>query len=395
MGETKIYKKLEMELKRNSNKIFTPWQIQEFIAKLASTYYKLDLINSISNRLNLEVKQEQIFIIDESFKYNNRYKFLEKSDKLNLNNEKEFKNFYHFGNPISMFSSSIIMNLNLKFKLFRDLNKYLGNKQIEKIDKSAFHETIFDNSDIKGNKIFNLALQNLKSIDKPKQERFKNDLVDIKEKYEKLFDEYKNNELSIDLFKSNIRSNEFKQESLNKFEGIEYKYFKKFTRYFNRLERPIVGIYLPETNTVELLGSSFINKQSRDERFLDIKEISHNSPPYSHLFIGLAFAAPIVIMIKNIIESNKKKILNSKNQEKINELEEKNKNYYKSIEELELLIEEETLKKHKDISNEYTQNNMQQIYNEVIKKTTKNIKDCGFENNNLSSNVIEFEKYKK
>lgn len=395
MEETKIYKKLEIELKRNSDKIFTPWQIQEFIAKLASTYYKLDLINSISNRLNLGLKQEQIFVIDESFKYNNHYEFLEKSDKLNLNNEKEFKNFYHFGNPISMFPSSIIMDLNLKFKLFRDLNKYLGSRQIEKIDKTSFHEIIFDNIDIKGDKIFNLALQNVKSIDKSKQERVKKDLVDIKEKYEKLFDEYKKNELSIDLFKSNIRSNEFNQESLNKFEWVEDKYFKEFTRYFNRLERPIVGIYLPETNTVELLGSSFINKKSRDERFLDIKEISHNSPPYSHLFIGLAFATPTAIMIKNIIESNNKKISNSKNQEKINELEEKNKIYYKSIEELELLIEDEALQEHKAIANEYTQNNMQEIYNQVTEKTIKNIKDCGFENNNLSSNVIEFNKYKK
>lgn len=395
MEETKNHKKLEIELKRNTNKIFTPWEIQEFIAKLASTYYKLDLINAISNNLNSGIKQEQIFIIDESFKYNYSYKFLQESDKLDLNNEKDFKNFYHFGNPISMFPSSNIMNLNLKFKLFRDLNKYLGSKQIEKIDKSFFHKVIFEDSDIKGYNIFELSLQNLDSIDSSKRERIENDLFDIKEKYEEMFNEYKKNEVHIDLFKSKVHSNEFEQESLNKFEGIEDKYFKKFTSYFNKLERPMVGIYLPEINKIELLGSSFINRKSRDERFLDIKEISHNSPPYAHLFIGLAFVLPTVIMVKNIIGSNKKKISNSKNQEKINELEEKNKIYYKSIEELESLINEKNLEEHKAIANEYTQNNVQEMYDQAIEKATKNIKDCGFENDKLSSKVIDFKEYKK
>ena len=85
MADRENFKRLEIELKRDKDKIFTPWQIQDFIGKLASTYYKLDLINSISNKINLGVKKENIFIIDESFKYQNSYDFLKTSMKRILN----------------------------------------------------------------------------------------------------------------------------------------------------------------------------------------------------------------------------------------------------------------------------------------------------------------------
>gem|GEM_PF-2422675 len=394
MSDREIFKRLEIELKRNKDKIFTPWQIQDFIAKLASTYYKLDLINSISNKINLGIKKEYIFIIDESFKYQNNYDFLQNSNKLNLNNEKEFKHFYHFGNPISMNPDIEMLTLNLKFKLFRDLNKCLGNKKVEKIDKTSFHKVVLNSNNEIGNDILNLAFENIKSIEKSKKERITQDLMDIQRKYEIEYEKYKKDELSIDFFKATINAEKFNEEDFNRYEEIEDKYFKEFTRYFNRLDRPIVGIYIPEANSVELLGYSFINKKSRDERFLDIKEISHNSPPYCHLFIGLAFVTPTIILIKNIIDANTKKINNSSNVTKISELKEKNEKYKKSIEELEMLTQDEHLEEYKNISNGYTQNSIEDIYGQVIEKSIKNIKECGFENSNLSSNVIPFDKYK-
>lgn len=395
MENNKVYRKLEVELKRNNCKIFTPWQIQDFIAKLASNYYKLDLINSIANKLNSEIKQENIFIFDQSFNYNYSYKFLEKTNKLDLDNEREFKRFYHFGKPINMIPSKNIMILNLKFKLFREINKYLGSKHLEKVDKISFHNVVFDKEDKNGYKIYNLAIDKLKDLDKDKRERFGNDLSDYIYKYKKSLSTYEKDEYQIDFLKKLIINNKLEDEDLKGKEDIQEKYFKSFIRCFNRLERPIVGIYFPETNKVELLGSSFIYKKSRDERFLDIKEISHNSPPYCHLFFGLAFVTPCIVIMKNIIDSNKKIISNNKNKDKIQEFEEKNKIYYKSIKELEGLVEKESLNSHENIKNTYAQNNIKEIYEQVIHKTTENIKDYGFQNSNLESKVINFTKHKK
>jgi hypothetical protein len=399
MGEIKMadrenFKRLEMELKRDKDKIFTPWQIQDFIGKLASTYYKLDLINSISNKINKGVKKENIFIIDESFKYQNSYDFLKNSNKLNLNNEKDFKCFYHFGNPVSMNPDIKILSLNLKFNLFRDLNKCLGNKKVDKIDKASFHELMLTSGNEIGEGILNLAFENIKSIEKLKKERIEQDLIDIQRRYEREYEKYIKDEFLIDSFKSIINSENIDEEELEKYREIEEKYFKEFKKYFNKLERPIIGIYMPETNSVELLGASFINKKSRDERFLDIKEISHNSPPYCHLFMGLAFVTPTIILTKNIIEANSKKISNSSNQAKILELKEKNEKYNASLEQLEILIEEEHLEEYENISNGYTRNSVQDMHGQVIEKSIKNMKDCGFENSNLSSNIIYFDNYR-
>lgn len=393
MAERQFLKKLEIELRRNTDNTFTPWQIQDFIAKLASTYYKLDLINTISNKINSGVKKENIFIIDESFKYSNNYDFLEKSNKLNLNDEKEFKNFYHFGNPVSMFPSITMIDIMLKFKLFRDLNKCLGARNIEKIDKKSFHEIVFE-STIEESRILKLALKNIDSIDRDKKNRIETDLKEINEKYKNIFNTYIKDELKINLFKSIIEVDKLEKEELDEYQSIEDTYFKEFMRYFNRLDRPIIGVYSPDTNRVELLGSSFINKKSRDERFLDIKEISHNSPPYCHLFIGLAFVTPTIILIKNIIESNMKNISANTNQNKIEKLKEKNNTYNESIKELGKLLEEEQLEEYKAIANEYMHVNIKELHDQVTVKTIENIKDCGFENNNLVSNIIEFTKYK-
>ena len=100
------------------------------------------------------------------------------------------------------------------------------------------------------------------------------------------------------------------------------------------------------------------------------------------------------ILIKNIIKANSKKINNSSNEAKILELKEKNEKYKGSIEELERLIEEEHLEEYKKISNGYTQNSIQDMHEQVIEKSIKNIKECGFENGNLSSNIISFDKYR-
>ncbi|MGL5614438.1 hypothetical protein [Cetobacterium sp.] len=46
-------KQIELELRKEDDGILTPWEIQDFIGTLASNYYKLDLINEISKKINM------------------------------------------------------------------------------------------------------------------------------------------------------------------------------------------------------------------------------------------------------------------------------------------------------------------------------------------------------
>ncbi|MEQ6931208.1 hypothetical protein [Clostridium perfringens] len=393
----KKMRQIQIELKKNDDSILTPWQIQDFISILASNYYKLDLINEISKKINEGTSEENIFIINESFNYKISYNFLKKSNILDLKTEEGFKHFFHLGNPISLIPNTKINDLSLKFSLFRELNTYLFKKGQPRIDKDKFHEVVFkNNSDIFNEIIKLIKLEKNTDIDLKK--RIKNDINDIKKKYIKLLNKRKYDEIRISSFKKLIKEN--KLDDKKEYEDIEEKYFNTFENYFIKLERPIVGIYKVDKQEVEILSSSFIMKDSRDERFLDIKQISHNSPTYVNIFIGTVIATPLLIMLGNIIVDKVKKCTENENNgfiqennsedilcEKLSGLENK---YKKQKKLLNKLIEIENLNSHEKIENEYSKDRITSMADKIETKTVENIKSYGFENENLKSKIINF-----
>ena len=389
-------KQIQIELKKNDDSILTPWQIQDFISTLASNYYKIDLINEISKKINEGIGEENIFIINESFNYKTSYNFLKKSNKLNLKTVEDFKHFFHFGNPISLIPNIKISDLSLKFSFFRELNNYLFKKGEPRINKDKFHEVVFENNDT-FNEIVNL-IKFKKSTDIVSKKRIREDINDLKKKYIKLLDKRKRDEIRISSFKELIKNNKLDDEKIYK--DIEEKYFNTFESYFTRLERPIVGIFNVDKQEVEILSSSFIVKDSRDERFLDIKQISHNSPTYVNIFAGAVIASPLLIMLGNIIvdkiekntKGKKNKFIQENNDEDIldEELDELEKEYENKTKLLEELIEVESLNNYKKIGNKYSRDRLTLMVNEVETKTVKNIKSYGFENENLKSKIIKF-----
>lgn len=387
-----IKKHIEVELYRDNGEILTPWQIQDFISKLANNYYKLDLINNISKRINSGVDKEKFIIMNESFNYKNNYGFLKESNLLDLNNLSEFKHFYHFGKPIPMFPMEDIYKLNLKFSLFSELNYYLGQKNFKKISKDDFHKVVFEDTQ-DYSEIFKLLKINNLKIDEKEKVRIREDINNKFDKYKEELNKFNLDKEKINIVKELIKNNNYTE--LEKYEDIERKYFKTFTDTLSRLERPIVGIYDIEKRSVEILGSSFISKKTRDERFLDLKEISHNSPTFVHMFIGISFALPILIMMKNIASTKK----NSKNGDlidkqvefKINEIINNNNKFDESMKELENILEEEDLYAHESIEDNFYKQNISQLYNDIVNKSVENFNEYGFENKELSSKIIKFE----
>lgn len=391
-------KKLELKLYRDTDEILTSWQIQDFISNLSSTYYKLDLINSICNKINLGVKEEEIFIIDESFKYNNSYKFLAKSKILKLNNKSDFKHFYHFGKPIGLFYNEKLSKLNIMFSIFEEINCYLGKKGLNKISKDKFHDVILECID-NGIKIF-IDLIYLYNKDEEKISDIVNNIkVNIIDKYEEKLKELENNKENIRKVKDVILNKDSQSMNEKDFEFIEKKYFKRFFDYFMKLQRPIIGIYKEDKNEIEILSSSFIIKNCRDEKFLDIKQISHNSPTYINIMIGAIYALPITILLTNIIDI-KNKSFKEKSDDDINKkkLEEARKNtceITKDIKELEKLIHNENLEEHRKVENEYSNRSFNELNRNIMDRTLENIRNYGFENEKLESNIVDFEQVRK
>ncbi|NKF07954.1 hypothetical protein J1C67_05770 [Clostridium gasigenes] len=403
-------KQIQVELKKEDDSILTPWQIQDFISTLASNYYKLDLINEISKQINNGVSEENIFIINESFNYNNKYVFLNRSNRLNLNDIEDFKHFFHFGNPISLIPNEDMNTMSLKFSIFRDLNNYLYSKGESRIDKAKFQVVA-----IQKNSSFEDIIKLVKfkkETSKDIKERMNTDIKDIENKYVKLVKERNSHEIQINTFKTCIENN--KLDDNEEYIDIKEKYFNEFEKCFTRLERPIVGIYNVDKRVVEILSSSFIMKDSRDERFLDIKEISHNSPTYVNLFVGIAFATPLLILFANIITEKIKgndeieDIKYSAVEESIRFVHEEHEDEAlmskveaceKLDDEIEVLLNElvkkEELKGYEKIEKTYSKNLMYSMSNNIESKTVENIKEYGFQNKELSAKIIDFKDIKK
>ncbi|WP_133051127.1 hypothetical protein, partial [Ruminiclostridium hungatei] len=97
--------RVSLEFVRDREGLLNPWQISNFIGRLSSYYYKIELINTVALALQYGVKPNSIFILDESFKasqyYNNLY-------DINLFSD-DILHLYNIGKPISLFPNRTIL----------------------------------------------------------------------------------------------------------------------------------------------------------------------------------------------------------------------------------------------------------------------------------------------
>ncbi|MGL5614439.1 hypothetical protein, partial [Cetobacterium sp.] len=293
--------------------------------------------------------------MNESFNYKTTYKFLKESNILKLNNIKEFKNFYHFGNPISLIPNEDIKYLNLKFQLFRDINTYLGKRTGKKISKDDFHEVIFQKNDD-----FHEILNLIKFAKDISNDERKQIMHEVRVKIDKVSEQlkiFRKDSFEINYLTRCINSNDI--EAIKEKQKIEETYFKTFEKTFINLDKPVVGVYNSEKKEVEILSPSFIIKESRTERFLDIKEISHNSPTYVKVGIGTIFANTLMRMGNNVLAKIKgtdsETIYDEKLAKEINEINEL-LDYKELVDEMKQVIIDEKLNCNEEIENQYLKN---------------------------------------
>lgn len=301
--EKKIYdKQINLILNREEDGLLSPWQISDLFSKLSSTYYKTELLNTISIAINEGIKPENIFIMDDSFQINNNYYYV---GLLNLNKIKDARDFYHLGIPTPMFPNYFIFKLSIVFEYYSETFTYLNSKDLDVLDKGKIKDIVEKTYNNEGIKPAMLQVLNMaKDIIKTRTTVLENeaeiisDVSEIYEKYKTKFERIEKDTLQIreldTMIKSNTYLNTLKTGNNNKFDLIEKRYFKNFFERFRDLKRPIVGIYDFESNNVQILCSNFINKGKADSKVFDIKQFSHNSPYFLSVILGLGIGAPIL-----------------------------------------------------------------------------------------------------
>ncbi|AOY18381.1 hypothetical protein BGI23_24800 [Bacillus sp. ABP14] len=294
--------RVNLEMKRDGEKLLSSWQISAFIENLSRSYYKNELLNTIESYLNKGTDLENIFIIDESFKLNNIYKNL---GILNLRNERDAKTLYHLGKTIGMFPNEKLIKINCMFEIFRKVNETLSEYKVKGLNKKKLSGlitfSISPNTTMIAikEKIISLANENLnqssqeevrdneqnKKIDRKKlANSLESSTVQVMSFYQKMESDF----ISLAITKESILANDIKD--INKMPSNIAGYFNTFKSTFDTLIRPIIGIYNPNDNSVEIICRDFIDKTlyvEENKRFLDIKSISRNSPLTVCIILGV------------------------------------------------------------------------------------------------------------
>lgn len=325
--------RIELTLKRNQEGLLSPWQISNLIAKISSYYYKNELLNTISLAIENGIDPKNIFIMDDSFNVNKSYNHV---DNFDFNKINDVKHFYHLGVPTSLFPNESILKIKLAFTYFGRIYTYLNSKRLDRPDKQYLIDIVklctnFEGIEPALDKIKEMATNIVKfTTNNPylnKQACFKR----IDEIYSDVYNryhQYKKEESLIEFLMEDLKKGdtELLRDKDKNYNRIENDYFNKFFKIISDLTRPIVGIYYPETQRVQILCDSFINQNKRDSKFIDIKTISHNSPYLICILIGVAVSSPLLKTFRNIqdertLENNEER-LNAEDEKTQEELEE-------------------------------------------------------------------------
>ncbi|MCU5063565.1 hypothetical protein OB986_20295 [Bacillus cereus] len=384
--------KLRITLKRNKDELLSPWQISNFISTISSHYYKNELLNTISLALKEGIEPENIFIFNNSFNLYNSYANL---DIIDLNDINGVKEFYHLGNPISLFPNEFLIKINIIFGYFRKANEILHRYNLSRMNKDILGDFITDIKHYENtiervlDEIHNNAVE---VIDSSKNKDFnikqiKNSLSTSRRKYVNDYDEFLKEQINLEILINDVKSNiisSFKKDE--KYGHLEREYFSNFFGKLNDLKRPIVAIYNKEENRIQILCSGFINSQKRDNKFLDIKEISHNSPYLICFYIGVSVVLPLIpvlksIKLKNTIEQEEEELIREelKTDEELEEI-------LRELEELETLPENTAVN---EVKTEFLHEKISLYQESNNEKFRKPIEKFEFDNRNIDIEKVE------
>jgi hypothetical protein len=386
--------RIQLTLKRNQEGILSPWQISNLIVKMSSHYYKNELLNTIALAINNGIRPSNIFIMDDSFQVNNSYTYV---DRFDLGKNEDVKNLYHLGVPTSLFPNKKLFKLNICFKLFSDYYTLLNSKGLERPDKNKLKDIVgfcISETDI------TIALDELKRLATNIVEMPSYDKIDTKDILNKIENLYKRSlkkfiQFETDEEQISILNDEFSigslsvkrlQDKNNSLVNIEREYYKRFFKLLGDLKRPIVGIYYPETGSIQIICKNFINKNARDSKFIDLKEVRHNSPYLVTVLIGIGIGAPLLKAYQSVKDDRTLALNELRLIEEDEKTQEELEQIYSTLEDISQQPENNAIN---NIENQYLKDRLNEIQHSNNLKFNEPITMYGFSNTNMEINLIQ------
>ena len=283
----KYNQRIRVKFLRDSEERLNPWEITNFVSRVSTYMYKIEILNTIALAINQGVEKKNIFVLDKAYKLNGKYQNFSEIDLNTL----AINSVYAIGKPVSMEPNQDLAEIKYLFEILYRVNKILyrfAKKRITKEDRLDAYKVLSQNGFL-----FALNFIAEKAKDKVDDEdrlsvnkKVQNECSKVLKKYQEyLSDKEHFDDMEMKLEKSN-------EEELSEFEkGVEKKYYKKFYEHVFALPRPVVGIYYKEENKfIILCGDHFDSNLSKNSK-IDLKSITQNSPIMGEIEAGCQILA--------------------------------------------------------------------------------------------------------
>lgn len=279
--------RIKIEFLRDTKERLNPWEITNFVSRVTTYMYKIEIINTIALAINQGIEKKNIFVLDKAYKLNGKYKDFSEIDLNTL----AIKSVYAIGKPVSMEPNQDLIEIKYLFEILYKVNKVLyrfAKKRITKEDRLEAYNVLKQ-------KGFLFVLDFI--IDKAKkkvddEERLnviknvENECSKVLKKYQEyLADKEHFDDIETKLEKSNDG------ELTESEKRVEKNYYKKFYEHIFVLPRPVVGIYYKEENKFSILCGDHFDSNIDKNTKIDLKSITQNSPIMAEIESGCQILA--------------------------------------------------------------------------------------------------------
>lgn len=279
--------RIRIRFSRKSEERLNPWEITNFVSRVSTYMYKIEILNTIALAINQGIEKKNIFVLDKAYKLNGKYKDF---SEIYLNTL-AINSVYAIGKPVSMEPNKDLVEIKYLFESLYRVNKILyqfAKKRITKEDRLEAYNVLkqkgflyalnFITDKVK-NKIGNEEQLNV-------SKNVENECSKVLKRYQEyLMDKELFDDIETKLEKSN-------DEELTESEKrIEKNYYKKFYERISVLPLPVVGIYSKEENKFSILCGDHFDSNINKNTKIDLKSITQNSPIMAEIESGCQILA--------------------------------------------------------------------------------------------------------
>ncbi|EOT23390.1 hypothetical protein C805_03051 [Eubacterium sp. 14-2] len=240
------------------------WQITKTVDMMTMVNNKFAILSKINKLLENGVNKKDIFVADRSFLISTSYRtYFEKGDTF-FGSPQDVLKMCSLGRFYTMEPNEDICKINCLFGLHKKLNSILNNNLKCRIRSAYLAES------------FSVLFQ--KSLDQACEVLLDGVLEQVWEKFERgsFVEMEKWNKMIRELDKQ--KENALKRDR-ERFEKIMEESKIVFASTYNRLERPVVGVYHQDVPSIEIINADQMFKNGEEsETQIKLRRITKNSP---------------------------------------------------------------------------------------------------------------------